>query len=130
VLIRVAVALLGLTTLAAGVWSFADPTSFAAWVRFPVHTHFLHDLGAFQVGIGVTLLLALAWRDAIAVAPGGFLTGNTLHVTSHLMDARLGGRATDWLALGVLSVVALAALLARLRQLASTENPDRMGERE
>jgi hypothetical protein len=128
VLVPLTVALLGLTMIATGVWSFADPESFSSWVQFPVHLHYLHDLGAFQVGIGVTLLLALLWRDGIAVALGGFVTGNTLHVTSHLMDAHLGGRATDWLLIGSLSVLAAAALLARLRQLASEPSSDAIGK--
>lgn len=117
VLISVTVAVLGLTMIVAGVWSFADPVSFASWVRFPAHQHFLHDLGAFQIGIGVTLLLALLWRDSIAVALGGFVAANTLHVTSHLMDAPLGSRATDWLLIGSLSGFAVVALVARLRRL-------------
>jgi len=30
-------------------------------VNFPSHRHFVHDVGAFQLGIGVTLLLAMIW---------------------------------------------------------------------
>lgn len=121
ILIQAAVALLGLITVVAGIWAFTDPHGFAAWVQFPVHVHFLHDIGAFQIGIGVTMLLALLWRDAIAVALGGFFTGNTLHVLSHVIDRDLGGRASDWWLIGSLSVIALVALLARFRQLAAAE---------
>lgn len=119
-LVRAIVGLIGLLTIGIGVWSFADPASFAAFVQFPMHTHFLHDIGAFQIGIGVTLLLALLWEDGVAVALGGFLTGNTLHIVSHVMDGQLGGRPTDWLWLSLLSVISLVTLLARLRQIAAT----------
>ncbi|MDQ3653996.1 MAG: hypothetical protein M3457_02805 [Chloroflexota bacterium] len=127
-LITGVVGLLGLTTIAGGIWAFTDPPSFARWVQFPVHHHFLHDIGAFQIGIGVTLLLALLWRDGIAVGLGGFFTSNTLHAFSHLMDVDLGGRATDWLLIGALSVVALITLLARLRQTATKPNLDPIGD--
>jgi hypothetical protein len=115
-LIKAVVGIIGLAMIGLGVWSFADPASFASAVLFPEHTHFLHDIGAFQIGIGVTLVLALLWEDSIAVALGGFFTGNTLHVVSHVMDLHLGGRPTDWMLLGAVSVVSLVALLIRLRQ--------------
>jgi hypothetical protein len=79
-------ALAGASMLAAGIWAEAAPRSFARFVDFPYHEHFLHDLGAFQIGIGVTLLLALAWRDAPTVALAGFLAANTLHAVSHAID--------------------------------------------
>jgi hypothetical protein len=63
----------GASMLVAGIWAGAAPRSFARFVDFPYHEHFLHDLGAFQIGIGVTLLVALAWRDAPTVALTGFL---------------------------------------------------------
>jgi hypothetical protein len=53
-------ALAGAGMLIAGGWAGAAPRSFARVVNFPYHQHFLHDLGAFQLGLGVTLLLALA----------------------------------------------------------------------
>jgi hypothetical protein len=109
-------ALAGVGMLAAGIWAGAAPRSFARFVAFPYHEHFLHDLGAFQIGIGVTLLLALAWRDAPTVALAGFLVANTLHAVSHAVDLDLGGRASDPWAIGVLSLLAAAALVVRVRQ--------------
>lgn len=120
IFVKAIVGIIGLLTVGIGVWSFVDPGSFAAFVQYPMHTHFLHDIGAFQIGIGVTLLLALLWEDGVAAALGGFLTGNTLHIVSHVMDSDLGGRPTDWLWLSLLSVVSLVTLLARLRQIAAT----------
>jgi hypothetical protein len=109
-------ALAGAGMLAAGLWAGTAPHSFARFVAFPYHEHFLHDLGAFQVGIGVTLLLALIWRDAAAVALAGFLVANSLHVVSHAIDQELGGRVSDPYVFGAVSLLAGVALVVRLRQ--------------
>lgn len=109
--------LLAAAMLVAGVWSLLWPASFAEAVRFPEHTHFLHDLGAFQIGIGVTLALAVLWRDPLAVALTGFLAGNTIHAVNHAVDLDLGGRSSDPWLLAVLSVLTAAALVRRLRRL-------------
>jgi hypothetical protein len=50
-------ALAGAGMVAAGMWAGIAPRSFARLVAFPYHEHFLHDLGAFQVGIGATRCL-------------------------------------------------------------------------
>jgi PPOX class probable F420-dependent enzyme len=107
----------GLLTLAAGVWALASPSSFAEAVAFPNAEHFLHDLGAFQIGIGVTMLLAPGWRDGLVLALTGFLVGNSIHAVNHAVDQHLGGHAADPWALGLVSVLVAAALLARLREL-------------
>jgi hypothetical protein len=108
--------LAGASMLVAGIWAGAAPRLFARFVDFPYHEHFLHDLGAFQIGIGATLLVALAWRDAPIVALTGFLVANTLHAVSHASDLDLGGRASDPYAIGALSLLAAAALVVRVRQ--------------
>jgi hypothetical protein len=64
--------------LTAGTRAWAVPHSSARFVAFPYHEHFLHDLGAFQLGIGATLL-ALAW--AVRRAPPAPI-GNGDHSTS------------------------------------------------
>jgi PPOX class probable F420-dependent enzyme len=104
-------------SLIAGVWALFWPASFAEAVRFPEHTHFLHDVGAFQIGIGLTLALAVPWRDPLAVVLTGFLVGNTIHTVNHAVDLDLGGRDSDPWLLGLLSVVVAVALVRRLRQL-------------
>jgi len=116
-LVWTVILLLGLLTVAAGVWSLVAPRSFADFVRFPFHEHFLHDVGAFQVGTGVTLLLALAWRDGPALALAGFLAGNTIHAVNHAVDLDLGGRVSDPWLLAAASLLTLVALVIRLRQL-------------
>lgn len=115
----IAATLLGaVVTLGAGVWALTAPDSFAGYTEFqPYNEHFVHDIGAFQLGIGVTLLFSLAWRDGPAVALAGFLAGNTVHAVNHWVDLDLGGHAQDpWLLLA-LSVVLGVALVLRLRQL-------------
>jgi PPOX class probable F420-dependent enzyme len=101
----------------AGVWSLLAPRSFAAAVDFPYSEHFLHDLGAFQLGIGVTLLLAVAWRDGLALALAGFLVGNTVHAVNHAVDLDIGGHDFDQWGLAALSLLVAVALAMRLREL-------------
>jgi PPOX class probable F420-dependent enzyme len=111
-------ALAGAIMLAAGVWALAAPSSFADFASFPASIHFVHDAGAFQLGIGATLLLALAWRDALAVTLAGFLVGNTAHAVNHAVDLDLGGHGwADPVGLALLSLLVAAALVVRLRQL-------------
>jgi PPOX class probable F420-dependent enzyme len=110
-------ALIGLITAGIGVWCLIDPYSFAKAVDFPVHEHFLHDVGAFQVGLGVTLLLALIWSDALATALAGYIVANTIHTANHIVDLDLGGSAAQAWALGAMSVVLVIAFVLRLHQL-------------
>lgn len=107
----------GTLMLAAGVWCLASPRSFAVFTGFPYSRHFIHDAGAFQVAIGVTLLLAAAWADAAAVALAGFFVGNTVHAVNHLADLEIGGTAADGWGLGLISLLVLVALVQRLRRL-------------
>jgi PPOX class probable F420-dependent enzyme len=110
-------ALVGATTVGIGIWCLIDPTSFADSVGFGPHPHFLHDVGAFQLGLGVMLLLALIWADALATALAGFLVANTVHTVNHVADLDLGGSAVQAWLLGAMSVALLVAFMLRLRQL-------------
>ncbi|SNR43047.1 hypothetical protein SAMN06265360_105246 [Haloechinothrix alba] len=112
-------ALAGLAMLAAGVWSLAGTRSFAAFANFGHHEHFLHDLGAFQIGIGVMVLLALIWADALATALAALFVANTLHVVNHVIDLSHGGFAWQAWALAAVSVAVAVALVLRVRQLGS-----------
>ncbi|MPZ60892.1 MAG: PPOX class F420-dependent oxidoreductase [Propionibacteriales bacterium] len=107
----------GTAMASGGVWALAAPGSFAEFVDFPGHVHFLHDLGAFQIGAAVTLFLALIWSDALTTALAGFLVGNTIHVINHVADLDLGGYAGQIWALAALSLAVAAALVLRLRGL-------------
>ena len=95
-----------------GVWAYAAPRSFADFIDFaPFNEHLIHDAGAFQIGIGVALLAALVERRAVVVALAGFVVASGLHTWSHWSDHHLGGHGSDVLTLGLLTAVALAALL-------------------
>ncbi|PRX46597.1 PPOX class probable F420-dependent enzyme [Prauserella shujinwangii] len=108
---------LGLATLGVGAWSLAAPASFAEFAGFEVHVHFLHDLGAFQLGLGAGLLLALVWADALATVLAGFLLANTVHTVNHVVDLDLGGAPWQAWVLGAASVLLALALVLRLRAL-------------
>jgi PPOX class probable F420-dependent enzyme len=109
--------LAGLFMTAAGLAGLLAPGWFANAAGFPHHTHFVHDAGAFQLGIGVALLLAVAWRDGLALALAGFLAANTTHAVNHAVDLHLGGHSADPWGLAALSLLTAAALVARLGQL-------------
>ncbi len=110
-------ALVGLANVWIGIWCLVNPGSFADFVRFEAHEHFLHDVGAFQLGLGVMLLLALIWADALATALTGFIVANTIHMVNHMTDLSLGGSAAQAWVLGVVSLALVAAFVLRLRQL-------------
>ena len=103
--------------IAAGVVALLAPGWVADAAGFPRHTHFVHDAGAFQLGIGVTLMLAVAWRDGLALALAGFLVANTAHAVNHAVDLDLGGHSSDPWGLAALSLLAAVALAVRLGQL-------------
>lgn len=111
------VVIAALSVLATGVWAWFDPAGFAAWANWPNHIHFLHDAGAFQMGIGLMLLWALLWRDAIAVVLAGFVFTNTFHALNHAIDLHMGGNASDPWALLAVSAVGAVGLVIRLRVL-------------
>jgi hypothetical protein len=126
-LVTAAMVVAGAVLLIAGFWAWLAPRSFARWVDFPYHEHYLHDLGVFQIGIGVALLVALVWSDARAVTLTGFLTANTLHAFNHGYDLDLGGHASDVYAIGALSLLTGGALVLRVRQLRHSTAPQQRG---
>jgi hypothetical protein len=109
------VIIIGLFTLAFGIWAFFAPASFAEFVAFPYNRHLLHDVGAFQIGIGATMLLALLWADSIMVVLAGYVVGSSFHLASHIIDRHIGGHGYDPLVLGIMIVVGLAGMYARVR---------------
>ena len=121
-LVAIACLLNGGVLLVFGLWALLLPTSFAALIDFPPYNeHLLHDLGAFQIGIGVSLCLAAVWSDATSVVLIGFLTAGTIHVINHSLDHELGGHAADSWGLALLVAVAAAGLIVHLRQARATK---------
>jgi hypothetical protein len=118
--VRTIVVLAGVFLVGFGLWAFLFPTSFYTSVGSfpPYNQHFLHDLGAFQVGLGSALLLTQVWDDALLAVLGGNALGATIHFIAHLVDRSLGGHpATDLPFLGGLSVLLIGAWALRYRQL-------------
>jgi hypothetical protein len=112
----VATLLCAASMLGLGLWAFLDPPSFSGFVDFaPYNQHLIHDAGAFQLGIGVALVAALWWPDGLVVALTGFAVASGLHTISHALDRHLGGHDSDVPSLGLLTLVALAAIAARIR---------------
>jgi hypothetical protein len=109
--------LAGLFMTAAAVAALLAPGWFADAAGFPRHPHFVHDAGAFQLGIGITLLLALIWHDGLALALAGLLVVNTTHAVNHAVDLDLGGHRGDPWGLAALSLLTAAAPVVRLGQL-------------
>jgi predicted anti-sigma-YlaC factor YlaD len=119
------VVFVALGMLVAGIWCWVAPASFAAFTNWPNHEHFLHDAGVFQMGIGVMLLAALWWRDVIAVVLVGAVFTNALHALNHALDLDLGGRSSDPWLIGIVALLALVALVVRLRGLRPGERAAR-----
>src|SRR5215218_4193641 len=102
--------------LAFGLWAFADPESFFEQVATfePYNQHLVQDIGAFQVGLGAVLLLAVLapGQDALAVALVGTGIGSAVHVASHAIGHDLGG--TPEVDIPVFTVLTLALLVPGL----------------
>ena len=100
-----------------GVWAFFAPESFSQFIYYaPYNQHLIHDAGAFQIGIGAALLLALACPDALLVALTGFTVATALHAISHFTDRHIGGHDSDVPTLGLLTLVGLYAICAQIRR--------------
>lgn len=107
----VALLLLGL-----GLWAMVAPEAFYRSVATypPYNRHLIHDLGAFQIGLGACLALGLIVRDALLAALGGNSAGAVAHVGSHLADRSAGGHVSDLLLVGLLALLLLALTFAQL----------------
>lgn len=108
----------GAFTFLLGLWALVDAQSFYDEIaKFGQYNrHFLHDVGAFQMGLGACLLFALVWRnDALLAVLGGAAMGATAHEIAHIWDYELGGRDTDPWSLGIIAAVLVATFLWRLR---------------
>ncbi|SDD96804.1 pyridoxamine 5'-phosphate oxidase [Actinokineospora iranica] len=112
--VRVVAALAGSAYLVQGVWAVAHPRSFADLVATfpPYNAHYLHDNGAFAAGVGVCVLTALVWADALGAALAGAAAASVLHLVNHITDAHLGGSPSDLVGLGAMAALTTAALIA------------------
>lgn len=113
-----------------GLWAFLDPASFYSLVATfqPSNVHFLHDAGAFQVGLGLALVLPAVLGRGLRPALLAVLAASLLHFVAHIEDVRLGGHpATDFTVLGLVCLALVAALIldTRLREGSRTKEVDR-----
>jgi hypothetical protein len=126
---RVIALVAGASYLAAGAWAFVAPASFFGSVAGfpPYNQHLLHDVGAFQVGLGIILLLGAATSAALQPALLAVLAASLLHVASHVEDRALGGRPSDPLILAMLCVLLVAGLVLERRAATSAPGTGRRG---
>jgi predicted anti-sigma-YlaC factor YlaD len=116
-LVTLAALVCAASMLVFGFWAFFGPTSFSDFIDYgPYNEHLIHDAGAFQLGIGVGVLAAVFWSDGLLAALTGFAVASGLHTVSHYVDRDLGGHDSDIPLLGLLTLVALAAIYGRLRR--------------
>ena len=104
---RVVAGLFAVALLASGLWAMLAPDNFYATVAQypPYNRHFIHDIGAFMLGLGATLGFGLALVDALLVALAGNAIGAIAHFISHAVDRDLGGQASDPLTFGVFALL-------------------------
>ena len=97
-----------------GLWAMVGPQSFfdAVATFDPYNQHLIQDIGAFQIGLGAVLALAVASERAGALAVGlvGVGVGSAAHVVSHVVGTDLGGTPeTDIPFFAVMTGLLLAA---------------------
>jgi uncharacterized membrane protein len=115
---RALAAIIGVFYAFTGMWSFFFPAGFYSSVAnfTPYNIHLLHDVGAFQVGLGYVLLAAAMMGRGLVPALIGVLAASLLHLAAHVLDIRLGGHpTTDLPALTAICVVLAVALYLELR---------------
>ena len=100
-----------------GAWALLFPRSFFEVVAVfpPYNEHFLHDLGAFQLGLGTALFAALAIRGSLMAALVGVAVASVLHAVAHAVDTHLGGQPTDPWVLGLFAALVVLALVVAWR---------------
>ncbi|MDQ1445264.1 MAG: hypothetical protein QOI20_1728 [Acidimicrobiaceae bacterium] len=109
------VALLGAVFwLVFGVWAFVSPHSFFDTIATfkPYNKHFLHDAGAFQIGLGLALLLGLTRLNTLATVLTASAAASVFHELAHILDRDLGGKTTDPIGLGIVALLTIAAAAA------------------
>lgn len=117
---RIVAGAAGVGLVGFGAWAFLGPLSFYEAVAAfpPPNVHFLRDIGAFQIGLGAVLLLALVSSDALLGSLAGVAVGSAVHLVGHLLDIDRGGRPVrDITLLSLLTVVLAAGAVLRRREL-------------
>jgi MYXO-CTERM domain-containing protein len=117
---RIAAAIGGFVLIVFGGWAMVAPGGFYESIAAfdPYNAHFIQDIGAFQLGLAATLVLAAFFtNDALTVALLGVGLGTSAHVISHLLSLDSGGNPQlDVPSLSVLAVLLLVAGAVRWRR--------------
>jgi hypothetical protein len=115
---RFLVGLAGLVLVGSGLWAMVSPESFYSLVATypPFNRHFIHDLGAFLLGLGASLVLALAVADALLVVLTANAVAGVAHFISHVVDRELGGRASDPVTIGLFALLLVGLTVWRARR--------------
>jgi hypothetical protein len=97
-----------------GLAAFLAPKAFydSAATFPPYNVHFVHDIGAFQIGLGAVIVLALLRWSSLAAALVGVGIGSAVHAVSHVIDYDLKPDPLDLVVFVGLTIVTLAAGLA------------------
>lgn len=110
---RIVAAIGGFVLLVFGGWAMVAPRSFfdAIAAFDPYNAHFIQDIGAFQLGLAATLVLAaFITQDALTAALVGVGIGALAHVVSHVLSFDSGGNLQlDIPSLSILAVLLLVA---------------------
>ena len=111
---RILATAVGAFYLLTGAWAFLFPVIFYSTIATfsPYNLHLIHDAGAFQVGMGASLVAAAVVGRGLAPVLLGVSAGSLLHLVAHLIDIRLGGHPTTDVPILVVIVVALAVAFA------------------
>lgn len=114
-IITTAVGVLALITVTAGLWAMVSPRTFyVSLAPFPPYnTHLIHDVGAFQIGLGTCLVAGLLARDALFAVLAGNAAGATAHFVSHVVDRLDGGRDSDPAVFGALALLLILLTVRR-----------------
>ena len=105
--------------LGVGVWAFAAPLSFFEKVGPypPYNEHFIHDIGAFNLGLGAAAVAGLLFADALVAVLLALAVASVMHEIAHITDRLMGGHPSDPYTLGGFAVIVLIGLLAAARSI-------------
>jgi len=119
---RVLVGISALVLVVSGLFAMLAPETFFNTVAVypPYNRHFIHDIGAFVLGLGSGLALALTWTDALLVALAANALGAVAHAVSHFVDRQLGGLPSDPVVMGVFALLLVGLTLWRASQVQRT----------
>jgi len=113
--VRAGTAALAVTLAGVGLWALVEAHSFyeVAAHYEPYNPHFIHDIGAFALGLAGCLAAALVVRDGLLAALLGATAFGGAHLAAHVRDSDLGGNASDPYTFAVVALVFAVLAFAR-----------------